>query len=55
MQGSGQPLPLFILVSQNPKFLLGTMWITNGLESKKIKKDEIIPEGWNKGRKMGRN
>ena len=29
----------------------GTMWITNGLESKKIKKDEQIPEGWNRGRK----
>jgi hypothetical protein len=29
----------------------GTMWITNGLENKKIKKDlEIIPEGWYKGR-----
>jgi hypothetical protein len=30
----------------------GTIWITNGSESKKIKKDEIIPEGWNKGRKQ---
>jgi len=30
----------------------GTMWITNGKESKKIKKDEIIPEGWKKGRRM---
>ncbi len=30
----------------------GTMWITNGLENKKIKKDELIPEGWNKGRKI---
>ena len=28
----------------------GTMWITNGTENKKIKKDEPIPEGWNKGR-----
>jgi hypothetical protein len=28
----------------------GTMWITNGTENKKIKKDEIIPEGWLKGR-----
>ena len=30
----------------------GTMWITDGLIDKKIKKDEIIPEGWNKGRKQ---
>ena len=29
----------------------GTMWITNGTDSIKIKKDEPIPEGWNKGRK----
>ena len=29
----------------------GTMWITNGQENKKIKKDiDIIPEGWYKGR-----
>lgn len=27
------------------------MWITNGTENKKIKKDSIIPEGWRKGRK----
>jgi group I intron endonuclease len=32
----------------------GTMWITNGIENKKIKKDEPIPEGWNKGRKVMR-
>ena len=30
----------------------GTMWITNGQENKKIKKDvDVIPEGWYKGRK----
>ena len=30
----------------------GTMWITNGQENKKIKKDvDTIPEGWYKGRK----
>jgi len=29
----------------------GTMWITNGRENKKIKKDvDFIPEGWYKGR-----
>jgi hypothetical protein len=28
----------------------GSMWITNGKESKKIKKTDPIPEGWNKGR-----
>jgi hypothetical protein len=27
----------------------GTMWITNGITNKKIKKDDIIPEGWEKG------
>lgn len=30
----------------------GTMWINNGIEAKKIKKDEFIPEGWQKGRKL---
>lgn len=30
----------------------GSMWITNGTESKKIKKDDLIPNGWRKGRKM---
>jgi hypothetical protein len=30
------------------------MWITNGTENRKIKKDlDNIPEGWYKGRKMG--
>lgn len=29
----------------------GTMWITNGIENKKIKKDDIIPNGWYIGRK----
>ena len=28
----------------------GTMWITNGVENKKIKKEEIIPIGWKNGR-----
>jgi hypothetical protein len=28
----------------------GTMWITNEVENKKIKKDAITPEGWRKGR-----
>jgi hypothetical protein len=30
----------------------GSMWITNGVENKKIKKDSFIPEGWRKGRIM---
>lgn len=30
----------------------GSMWITNGQESKKIKKDSNIPQGWYKGRKI---
>lgn len=28
----------------------GTMWITDGVSNRKIKKDEVIPEGWRKGR-----
>jgi hypothetical protein len=28
----------------------GTMWITNGKDNKKIKKDCLIPKGYNKGR-----
>ena len=35
--------------SNNSQF--GTIWITNGLENRKIKKEDIIPEGWNRGRK----
>lgn len=36
--------------SKNSQF--GTMWITNGTENRKIKKDlDSIPEGWYKGRK----
>lgn len=30
----------------------GTMWITNDSVNKKIKKTDIIPDGWKKGRKM---
>ena len=30
----------------------GTMWITDGTVNKKIKKDEDIPNGWYKGRKI---
>ena len=28
----------------------GSMWITDGTKNKKIKKDDFIPKGWNKGR-----
>jgi len=35
--------------NKNSQF--GTMWITNGIENKKIKNDSNIPEGWYKGRK----
>ena len=38
-----------MLGSKNSQY--GTMWITNGRENKKIKKEiDIIPEGWYKGR-----
>jgi hypothetical protein len=30
------------------------MWITDGLQNRKINRSESIPEGWSKGRKMGR-
>jgi hypothetical protein len=30
----------------------GTMWITNGIDNKKIKSTDTIPEGWSKGRKV---
>ena len=36
--------------SENSQY--GTMWITNGLDSKKIIKNDIIPDGWYKGRKI---
>jgi hypothetical protein len=28
----------------------GTMWITNGQENRKVKKNDVMPEGWKKGR-----
>lgn len=36
--------------SKNSQF--GKCWITNGIENKKIKKDEQIPDGWKLGRKI---
>jgi hypothetical protein len=36
--------------SKNSQF--GSMWITDGQENKKVKKDSSIPEGWYKGRKI---
>lgn len=33
----------------------GTMWITNGIENKKIKTNDIIPKGYYKGRKIKRS
>lgn len=32
--------------------MYGKMWITNGVSSTRIMKDEVIPEGWRKGRVM---
>ena len=37
-----------MLGKKNSQF--GTMWITDGTENKKIKKDESMPEGWRRGR-----
>ncbi len=36
--------------SKNSQF--GKMWITDGVDSKKIKNTDNIPEGWYKGRKL---
>lgn len=33
----------------------GTMWITNGIQNKKIKSDNVIPQGWKRGRNNYRN
>lgn len=38
------------LKSDNSQY--GTMWITNGTENRKIKKEDFIPSGWYKGRKL---
>ena len=32
----------------NPSY--GSIWITNDIDTKKIRKDEIIPNGWRLGR-----
>ena len=37
---------------KNPNF--GTLWITNGINNSKIKKDDIIPDGWYNGRTLGK-
>ncbi len=34
--------------TKNSQF--GTMWITNGIENKKVLKESVIPNGWYKGR-----
>ncbi len=36
--------------SKNSQF--GTMWITNGVENKKITKTDTIPEEWYNGRNL---
>lgn len=36
--------------SGNGNSQYGTMWINNGIESRKIKSIDIIPDGWHKGR-----
>jgi len=36
--------------SGNKNSQFGTMWITNGQENKKVKKDSDIPENWYRGR-----
>jgi len=38
--------------SGNKNSQFGSMWITNGTESRKINKNDTIPEGWCKGRKI---
>lgn len=38
------------LHSGNKNSQYGSMWITNGIENKKIKNIDIIPNGWYKGR-----
>lgn len=38
--------------SKNSQY--GTFWITNGVDSKKAKSENDIPDGWYKGRRMKR-
>lgn len=33
----------------------GTIWITNGIENKKILKSDIIPNMWKRGRTLNKN
>jgi len=39
---------LRVLGSKNPSY--GTMWITNGIDNRKIKKTDEMPYGWHRGR-----
>jgi len=34
----------------SPPSMTGRIWINNGMEQRKIMKDDIIPEGWTRGR-----
>ena len=47
MSGSGNPM-YGKKGEQHPSF--NTIWITNNIENKKIKKDDVIPNGWKRGR-----
>ena len=40
------------LGSKNSQF--GSMWITNGIDNKKIKKTDTIPDNWHAGRKLNK-
>jgi hypothetical protein len=40
----------FFVLLTNSQY--GKCWITNEVESKKIFKGDLIPEGWRLGRKM---
>lgn len=41
-----------VLQSGNSNSQFGTIWITNEVENRKIKKNDPIPDGWRLGRKM---
>lgn len=46
-ENSNNPLTL----KHMRKSAIGFKWITNGIDEKKVKLDEYIPDGWYKGRK----
>lgn len=48
----GRSLAISASQSGKTNSQFGTVWITNSIDNKKIKKNDVIPDGWIKGRTL---